>query len=81
LDLAIVPFANPNSMGAVYGLVGAGGSIGSIVFNYIFKVYGTNYVDAFRVIGYAALSAAMLTLLLKIQDRRLLGLVFKKLNP
>ncbi|KAG0033206.1 High-affinity nitrate transporter 2.1 [Podila clonocystis] len=78
---SIVPFANPESMGAVYGLVGAGGSVGSIVFNYIFKVYGTNYVDAFRVIGYTALSAALLTLLLKIQGRMLLGLVFKKLNP
>ncbi|KAG0076488.1 hypothetical protein BGZ90_008632 [Linnemannia elongata] len=78
---SIVPFANPKSMGAVYGLVGAGGSIGSIVFNYIFKVYGTNYAGAFRVIGYAALTAAMFTLLLKIQSRMLLGLLFKKLNP
>ncbi|KAG0274294.1 High-affinity nitrate transporter 2.1 [Linnemannia exigua] len=78
---SIVPFANPKSMGAVYGLVGAGGSIGSIVFNYIFKIYGINYADGFRVIGYAALSAAMFTLLLKIQDRMLLGLLFKKLNP
>ncbi|KAG0364808.1 High-affinity nitrate transporter 2.1 [Mortierella sp. AD032] len=78
---SIVPFANPKSMGAVYGLVGAGGSIGSIVFNYIFKIYGTNYVDGFRVIGYIALIAAMFTLLLKIQDRMLLGLLFKKLNP
>ncbi|KAF9386753.1 High-affinity nitrate transporter 2.1 [Podila verticillata] len=77
---SIVPFANPKSMGSIYGLVGAGGSIGSIVFNYIFKVYGTNYVDAFRVIGYVALSATLLTLLLKIQNRMLLGLVFKKLN-
>ncbi|KAF9316409.1 hypothetical protein BG003_001992 [Podila horticola] len=79
--LVIVPFANPSSMGAVYGLVGASGSIGSIVFNYIFKIYGTSYVDAFRDIGYMALSAAMHTLLLKRQDRRLLGLVFKKLYP
>ncbi|KAF9177613.1 High-affinity nitrate transporter 2.1 [Haplosporangium sp. Z 767] len=78
---SIVPFANPKSMGAVYGLVGAGGSIGSIVFNYIFKLYGANFVDAFRVIGYASFSAALLTLLLKIQGRLLFGLFFKKLNP
>ncbi|KAF9308643.1 High-affinity nitrate transporter 2.1 [Podila horticola] len=78
---SIVPFANPKSIGAVYGLVGAGGSIGSIVFNYIFKVYGNNYIDAFRVIGYTALLAALLTLLLKIESRMLLGLIFKKLNP
>lgn len=67
-------------MGAVYGLVGAGGSIGSIVFNYVFKIYGTDYAGGFRVIGYAALTAAFLTLLLKVQDRMLLGLLFKKLN-
>ncbi|KAF9119693.1 hypothetical protein BGX30_003685 [Mortierella sp. GBA39] len=78
---SIVPFANPKSMGTVYGLVGAGGSIGSIVFNFVFKVYGANYAGAFRVIGYAALTAAMCTLLLKIQSRMLLGLLFKKLNP
>ncbi|KAF9904645.1 High-affinity nitrate transporter 2.1 [Linnemannia zychae] len=77
---SIVPFANPKSMGAVYGLVGAGGSIGSIIFSFIFKVYGTNYAGGFRVIGYAALTAAFCTLLLKIQDRMLLGLLFKKLN-
>lgn len=68
-------------MGAVYGLIGAGGSIGSILFNYAFSVYGTNYVDAFRVIGYAVLAAALLTLLLKVQGRMLLGLFFTKLNP
>ncbi|KAG0244102.1 hypothetical protein BGX31_009900 [Mortierella sp. GBA43] len=78
---SIVPFANQKSMGAVYGLVGAGGSIGSIIFNFIFKVYGTNYAGGFRVIGYIALSAAALTLLLKIQERMLLGLLIKKLNP
>ncbi|KAF9272522.1 High-affinity nitrate transporter 2.1 [Mortierella alpina] len=78
---SIVPFANPKSMGAVYGLIGAGGSIGSILFNYAFSVYGTNYVDAFRVIGYAVLAAALLTLLLKVQSRMLLGLFFSKLNP
>jgi NNP family nitrate/nitrite transporter-like MFS transporter len=68
-------------MGAVYGLVGAGGSVGSIIFNYLFKVYGLNYVDAFRVIGYLAFASGMLTLLLKVQERMLLGLIFKKLNP
>ncbi|KAG0198182.1 High-affinity nitrate transporter 2.1 [Mortierella sp. GBA30] len=78
---SVVPFVNPRSMGAVYGLIGAGGSIGSILFNYTFKVYGTNYIDAFRTIGYAALSAALLTLLLHVQGRMLLGLIFKKLNP
>ncbi|KAF9947604.1 High-affinity nitrate transporter 2.1 [Mortierella alpina] len=78
---AIVPFANPKSMGAVYGLIGAGGSVGSILFNYTFSVYGTNYVDAFRVIGYAVLAAALLTLLLKVQGRMLLGLFISKLNP
>lgn len=79
--IAIVPFANPRSMGAVYGLVGAGGSVGSIVFNYVYKIYGLRYADAFRVVGYCALGAGMLTLLLKIQGRMLLGLYFKKLNP
>ncbi|KAF9405160.1 High-affinity nitrate transporter 2.1 [Podila epigama] len=78
---SIVPFANPKSMGAVYGLVGAGGSVGSIVFSSIFKVYGSNFVDCFRLIGYIAVAAAMLTLLLQIQGRMLLGLVIKKLNP
>ncbi|KAF9438193.1 High-affinity nitrate transporter 2.1 [Entomortierella beljakovae] len=78
---SLVPFVNPRSMGAVYGLVGAGGSAGSILFNYVFKVYGVNYVDAFRVIGYVVFVSAFLTLFLNIQSRKLLGLVIKKLNP
>ncbi|KAF9082809.1 hypothetical protein BGX27_004385, partial [Mortierella sp. AM989] len=77
----IVPFVNPRSSGAVYGLVGAGGSLGSVLFNYLFKVYGLNYVDAFRVIGYTVFAAALLTLLLQVQGRMLLGLAFKKMNP
>ncbi|KAG0050180.1 High-affinity nitrate transporter 2.1 [Gryganskiella cystojenkinii] len=75
------PFVNPRSKGAVYGLVGAGGSLGSIVFNYIFKFYGLDYIAAFRVIGYVAFAGALLTLFLRIQHRMLLGLVFKNLNP
>ncbi|KAG0345264.1 High-affinity nitrate transporter 2.1 [Podila humilis] len=78
---SIVPFVNPRSKGALYGLVGAGGSVGSIVFNFIFKVYGLHYAAAFRVIGGAAFVGALLTLLLNVQSRMLLGLVFKKLNP
>jgi len=67
-------------MGAVYGLVSAGGSIGSIAFNYVYKIYDLRYADAFRVVGYSVLGAGMLTLLLKIQGRMLLGLFFKILN-
>ncbi|KAF9109622.1 High-affinity nitrate transporter 2.1 [Mortierella sp. AM989] len=78
---SIVPFVNPSSSGSVYGLVGAGGSLGSVLFNYLFKVYELNYVDAFRVIGYAVFAAALLTLLLQVQGRMLIGLVFKGMNP
>ncbi|KAF9103272.1 hypothetical protein BGX27_010639 [Mortierella sp. AM989] len=78
---SIVPFVNPRSSGSVYGLVAAGGSLGSVLFNYVFKIYGANYVDAFRVIGYIVIAAALLTLMLKIQSRMLLGIVFKRMNP
>ncbi|KAF9171252.1 hypothetical protein BGX20_007908 [Mortierella sp. AD010] len=78
---ALVPFVNPRSSGSVYGLVGAGGSAGSIVFNYIFKIYGTNYPGAFRTIGYIAFAAALLTSLIQIQGRMLIGLVIKRMNP
>ncbi|KAF9398626.1 hypothetical protein BGX21_007533 [Mortierella sp. AD011] len=78
---SLVPFVNPRSSGSVYGLVGAGGSAGSIVFNYIFKIYGTNYPGAFRTIGYIAFAAALLTSLIQIQGRMLIGLVIKRMNP
>ncbi|KAF9354111.1 hypothetical protein BGX26_008072 [Mortierella sp. AD094] len=78
---SLVPFVNPRSSGSVYGLIGAGGSAGSVLFNYVFKIYGTSYADAFRTIGYAVFTAALLTLLLQIQGRMLIGLVFKRMNP
>ncbi|KAF8959659.1 hypothetical protein BGZ46_001719, partial [Entomortierella lignicola] len=52
----LVPFVNPKNSGAVYGLIGAGGSAGSVIFNSIFKVYGVNYVGAFRTTGYVFLN-------------------------
>ncbi|KAF9159634.1 High-affinity nitrate transporter 2.1 [Actinomortierella ambigua] len=76
-----LPFVNLKHRGALYGLVGAGGSVGSIAFNYVFKVYGINYSAAFRVSGYVVLGAAMFTWLLKIQGGKLHQLVSQRLNP
>ncbi|KAF9437673.1 High-affinity nitrate transporter 2.1 [Entomortierella beljakovae] len=78
---SLVPFVNPRSLGSVYGLVAAGGSAGSIVFSYVFKIYGADYVNAFRTIGCVVFAASIMTLFLLIQSRMLLGLFFKNLNP
>ncbi|MFY7900197.1 MAG: MFS transporter [Chitinophagaceae bacterium] len=46
---SIVPFVNPNAIGGVAGIVGAGGNIGAMLIGFLFK--STSYSDAFFYLG------------------------------
>jgi len=68
---SIAPFVNRKHYGLLTGLVGAGGNIGGVAFNYIFKAYGSNYEGAFRIIGIAVLCVSLLSLVSKVEDKLL----------
>ncbi|TPX34002.1 hypothetical protein SmJEL517_g03241 [Synchytrium microbalum] len=69
----IVPFVDSGIMGAVTGLVGAGGNIGGAIFNSIFTAYVTNLSGGFRVMGIIVLVCGFLpTFALRVQGSMLL---------
>jgi len=69
---SIIPFVNPKVVGAVSGLVGAGGNFGGLILNIVFKVYQNQTDFAFLVIGILCICVACLSFLLKIQDQRII---------
>ena len=47
----IVPFINKENIGAISGVVGAGGNIGAMLVGFLFKSESISYADAFLYIG------------------------------
>ena len=52
----------PKYMGAVAGLVGAGGNIGAVIWGFVFKVYVNDPRQAFLVLGCVVLALTLLTI-------------------
>ncbi|GAB4015578.1 NarK family nitrate/nitrite MFS transporter [Spirosoma koreense] len=48
---AIVPFVNPKAVGAISGIVGAGGNVGGMLMGFLFKSQSISYSQAFLYIG------------------------------
>ncbi|KAM3585880.1 hypothetical protein VKS41_002420 [Umbelopsis sp. WA50703] len=72
---SLAPFVDPANAGTVIGIVGAGGSLGGLCFNFLFKAYASNYHSSFLVLGIVALTTGVLgPLLLRVQNQSLLYL-------
>lgn len=63
----IVPFVDPEIVGAISGLVGAGGNIGGLIFTGVFKIYATNAPMAFMVCGLVVMVVAFMTFLMRFK--------------
>jgi MFS transporter, NNP family, nitrate/nitrite transporter len=63
---SIVPFVNKKALGAVSGIVGAGGNVGAVAANFVFKSY--SYSDGLVMIGMAVSSVALLAFFLKFKS-------------
>ena len=62
---AITPFLNPQAMGAVAGIVGAGGNVGAVLAGLLFKSESISATQAFLILGAVVTLSAPLTLLLR----------------
>lgn len=61
---SIVPFINPKAIGSIAGIVGAGGNIGALLANAVFKY--ESYREGLIIIGFVVIGIGVLTLIMKI---------------
>jgi MFS transporter, NNP family, nitrate/nitrite transporter len=52
-NYAVVPFVNKKALGAVAGIVGAGGNAGAVLAGFLFKTPSLTYPQAFLILGLA----------------------------
>jgi NNP family nitrate/nitrite transporter-like MFS transporter len=52
-NYSIVPFVNKRALGAVAGIVGAGGNAGAVLAGFLFKTPSLSYPQAFLILGAA----------------------------
>lgn len=64
---SIVPFVNPEAVGGVAGIVGAGGNIGAMLIGFLFKSMA--YAEAFYYLGFVVLFVGVLIVLSKLRFR------------
>ncbi|TXK48760.1 MFS transporter [Pontibacter qinzhouensis] len=62
---SVVPFINKNAMGAVSGIVGAGGNAGAVAAGFLFKVDNMSYPEALYIIGLVVAGTSVLALLIR----------------
>jgi NNP family nitrate/nitrite transporter-like MFS transporter len=52
-NYALVPFINKRALGAVAGIVGAGGNLGAVLAGFLFKTPSLSYPEALLILGVA----------------------------
>jgi MFS transporter, NNP family, nitrate/nitrite transporter len=71
-NYAVVPFINKRALGAVAGIVGAGGNAGAVLAGFLFKTPRLTYPQAFLILGFfiAAFSLLVFAVRFSEQDER-----------
>lgn len=62
---SIVPFVNKKALGAVAGIVGAGGNVGAVLFGFLFRMEGVSYATALFWLGFVVMGCSVFSLLVK----------------
>jgi NNP family nitrate/nitrite transporter-like MFS transporter len=61
---AVVPFINKNAIGAVAGIVGAGGNVGAVLAGFLFKSETLSYRDSLFIIGIVVMCVSVIALII-----------------
>jgi NNP family nitrate/nitrite transporter-like MFS transporter len=64
-NYAIVPFIDRKALGAVAGIVGAGGNAGAVLAGFLFKMPSLTYPQAFLILGLAIAVCSMTAFLVR----------------
>ncbi len=69
---ALVPFINKKALGAVAGIIGAGGNLGGVLFGFLFRDGKISTMDGLLYLGMTVALMALLTFTVKfsVQDER-----------
>jgi NNP family nitrate/nitrite transporter-like MFS transporter len=62
---SVVPFVNKKALGAVAGIVGAGGNVGAVLFGFLFRMEGVSYATALFCLGFIVMGCSVFSLLVK----------------
>jgi NNP family nitrate/nitrite transporter-like MFS transporter len=65
---AVTPFVRRDAVGAVAGVVGAGGNLGAVLAGFLFRSDGTAAQTAFLVLGVCVLASSALVLLVRFKS-------------
>ena len=66
---SIVPFVNKRALGAVSGIVGAGGNAGAVAAGFLFRDPNLSYQDALLYTGMAVALTSVVTLLVRFSEQ------------
>ena len=67
-NYAVVPFINKRSIGAVAGVVGAGGNAGAVLAGFLFKTPSFTYPQAFLILGASILLCSVCALAVRFSE-------------
>jgi MFS transporter, NNP family, nitrate/nitrite transporter len=67
-NYSVVPFVNKRALGAVAGIVGAGGNAGAVLAGFLFKTPSLTYPQAFLILGMAIAVCSPLALALRFSE-------------
>jgi NNP family nitrate/nitrite transporter-like MFS transporter len=65
---AVVPFVNKRALGAVAGIVGAGGNAGAVLAGFLFKTASLSYAQGLLILGAAILSTSACAFLVRFSE-------------
>ncbi len=64
----LVPFMNRKALGAVAGIVGAGGNAGAVAAGFLFKAEGISYQQGLFYLGFAVIAASFCALAVRFSE-------------
>jgi NNP family nitrate/nitrite transporter-like MFS transporter len=65
---AVVPFVNKRALGAVAGIVGAGGNVGAVAAGFLFKSASIAWPQALLILGVLVLASSSLAFLVRFSE-------------
>lgn len=65
---SVVPFVNKSALGAVAGIVGAGGNVGAVLAAFLFKTDSITWPQAVLILGVIVVSVSSLTLVVRFSE-------------